>query len=84
MIDTEDSAPRQIFRTLMGSMWRAAPCVSTVVLLCLLPGSTGTVTSAQAPASAERHPVLEVFVRDGCPHCADAKVFLATPAREPC
>jgi len=27
-------------------------------------------------------PVLEVFVRDGCPHCADAKAFLTGLARE--
>ncbi|MCL5740018.1 MAG: glutaredoxin family protein [Betaproteobacteria bacterium] len=27
-------------------------------------------------------PVLTVFVRDGCPHCADAKAYLAGLARE--
>ena len=27
-------------------------------------------------------PVLTVFVRDGCPHCADAKAYLAVLARE--
>jgi len=37
-------------------------------LLCL-----GFVCSAAAPADAV---VLQVFVRDGCPHCADAKRFL--------
>ena len=37
--------------------------------------------SAAAPAATA--PVtLEVFVRQGCPHCADAKVFLADRARE--
>jgi glutaredoxin len=27
-------------------------------------------------------PALQVFVREGCPHCADAKVFLATLASQ--
>ena len=35
------------------------------------------------PPSAPSGPArLEVFVREGCPHCADAKVFLAQLARE--
>jgi glutaredoxin len=38
------------------------------------PGSAEPVTSPPG--------VLQVFVRDGCPHCADAKVFLAQLARE--
>ncbi len=43
-------------------------------LLCL-------VLALSAPAfAAER--VLEVFVREGCPHCADAKEFLPRFARE--
>ena len=33
--------------------------------------------AAEAPASAaSAPPVLQVFVRDGCPYCADAKTFL--------
>lgn len=29
-----------------------------------------------------RHPVLEVFVRDGCPHCSEAKAYLPVFAGE--
>jgi len=47
----------------------------SVAPLCL----TGTTASAAAqPEAVTPHAgELQVFVRDGCPHCADAKVFLA-------
>jgi glutaredoxin len=45
-----------------------------VLIMALAAGSV-----AQA---ATDHRTLEVFVRAGCPHCADAKAFLATFARE--
>lgn len=35
-----------------------------------------------APALAAPAAELEVFVRDGCPHCADAKAFLTELQRE--
>ena len=42
-----------------------------LALLCL--GAAG----AEPPAPAASTPVaLQVFVRDGCPHCADAKAYL--------
>lgn len=53
--------------------WAAA-----LLVLVVLAWSTGM---AQPPASAPG-PVLEVFVRDGCPHCARAETFLETFARE--
>lgn len=40
---------------------------------------------AQTPSDAPANPTsvaLVVYVRDGCPHCADAKVFLEQLARE--
>jgi glutaredoxin len=40
-------------------------------LLALAPAVEGSELPAAASA-----PVVEVYVRDGCPHCADAKAFL--------
>lgn len=52
-------------------------------------GATGAVTEAPTgaplanPAQPQRSTrTIEVFVRDGCPHCADAKVYLAALQRE--
>ena len=39
-------------------------------------------SGADDTAAASAGPVLEVFVREGCPHCAEAKHFLATLADE--
>ncbi len=45
-----------------------------VVLLASWSAATAVAaTAGQEPAAAVE---LEVFVREGCPHCADAKVFL--------
>jgi glutaredoxin len=38
--------------------------------------------AAVAPAAIERPADIEVFVREGCPHCAEAEAFLATLGRE--
>jgi len=63
-----------------GSRW-----VVLIVLLLAMPwAAAGAAAQPQPqpqsppPAAAE---VLEVFVRDGCPHCADAKAFLPAFAR---
>lgn len=49
------------------------------------------LTTASLPAASENAPpsrhvttrgALEVFVRDGCPHCADAKIFLSRLSSE--
>jgi len=55
-----------------------------IILLLAMPWAAAVAEAqpqllSRAPASAE---VLEVFVRDGCPHCADAKAFLPAFARE--
>ena len=44
-------------------------------------GSFATVAEPPAPA-ASAPPALEVFVRDGCPYCADAKTFLDSVQRQ--
>lgn len=38
--------------------------------------------AASAPAAATTQAVMEVFVREGCPHCAQAKEFLARLQQE--
>lgn len=40
------------------------------------------VAATDIPPPATQGRVLEVFVRDGCPHCAEAKLFLPSFARE--
>ena len=49
------------------------------MLLLIVPLAVASEGLQAAPPDNE---VLEVFVRDGCPHCADAKEFLPTFARE--
>jgi glutaredoxin len=46
-----------------------------LVLAALLPAMPWAVAGEPEQAGAGQN-VLEVFVRDGCPHCADAKEFL--------
>ena len=45
-------------------------------------GLVGAPDAEALPAQPVPDAVLEVYVRDGCPHCADAKVFLEQLARE--
>lgn len=49
-----------------------------LAVMCLLAGPAQGADMASSPVQ----PALEVYVRDGCPHCADAKVFLEQLARE--
>lgn len=44
-------------------------------------GLAALLLAGPVPA-AEPPPVLQVYVREGCPHCADAKVFLARLSQE--
>jgi len=60
------------------NVWRA----TIAALLCVLAASARAGASAQGQTPGDRPRVLEVFVRDGCPHCADAKAFLVDLARE--
>ena len=53
--------------------------------LVLALGCLATPSPAQTPSDAPASlaaATLVVYVRDGCPHCADAKVFLEQLARE--
>lgn len=50
-------------------------CLALLILLLALPS---TAVLAQAPAEPAE---LQVFVRDGCPHCAEAKAYLPLFAR---
>lgn len=50
-----------------------------ILLLCCLVFPAAARAEAAAPDAAT---VLEVYVRDGCPHCADAKRFLAELATQ--
>ena len=51
-------------------------------LACLVVSMLGAISVAPAIADVAEAAVLEVFVRSDCPHCADAKVFLAQLARD--
>jgi hypothetical protein len=54
-----------------------------VVALCLLGGPLdGQGQSVTPPGQSTESGVLIVFVRTGCPHCADAKVFLEEVASD--
>jgi len=57
----------------------ASRLCALLILLLVLPIAASAVDAPPAPATS---PVLEVFVRDGCPHCAAAKVWLADLAAE--
>ncbi len=49
-----------------------------VILLLTMPWAAAT----ERTQTAAGQDVLEVFVREGCPHCAEAKAFLKTFSRE--
>jgi glutaredoxin len=51
-------------------------------LACLVVSMFGAISVVPAIADVAEAAVLEVFVRGDCPHCADAKVFLAQLARD--
>lgn len=55
---------------------RAALCLLTIIL----PASNSFAD--ESAQSASKSNVLEVFVRDGCPHCAEAKTYLPQFASE--
>lgn len=61
--------------------WLAA---GLLALICAAPAGAqpGDTAPATATAPAARHTLIEVFVREGCPHCAAAEVFLAQLQKE--
>jgi len=57
------------------SRWR--PVLAAIALAAIgWLGAAGPASAEQAPPAAPEAARIEVFVRDGCPHCADAKAFL--------
>jgi glutaredoxin len=60
------------------AQWRQFARWLTLLVALML----GAIPVAPAVADAAEAAVLEVFVRSDCPHCADAKVFLAQLARD--
>ncbi|MCK9379726.1 MAG: glutaredoxin family protein [Sulfuritalea sp.] len=59
----------------LSAIRRAGPVILLVVL-CM--GNAGPSAAAEETSS----PAIEVFVREGCPHCEAAKAFLGELARE--
>jgi glutaredoxin len=53
-----------------------------LVLLCLLCAPARAQGGTASGETVQAAPTLVVFVREGCPHCADAKVFLRQLASE--
>ncbi len=63
----------------------AAGIVWWVALALLLPATALAADGRPEPVPAQRaeeHGELQVFVRDGCPHCVQAKAFLSQLALE--
>lgn len=68
------------------SAWLSLRWALLVCLLasaCVMTGGRVMAQPAPSPAPAGAPPpVLEVFVREGCPYCADAKAFLDAVQRQ--
>jgi len=54
----------------------------SLLLLVLTAGWVGTASPASTEAPSPQSPDIEVFVREGCPHCAKAEEFLAKLKQE--
>ena len=67
--------------TQRASRWRPALAAAALAAMAWL-GAAGTANAERAPPPAPEAAGIEVFVRDGCPHCADAKAFLERLRRE--
>ena len=63
-------------------MARALARLLAIAGLVGLIGLVGAPDAEALPAQPVPDAVLEVYVRDGCPHCADAKVFIEQLAHE--
>ncbi|MDX2368546.1 MAG: glutaredoxin domain-containing protein [Colwellia sp.] len=51
-----------------------------IMIACLF--FTALTNSAEITNNAVEKPVLDIFVRDGCPHCTEAKKFLPSLAKQ--
>jgi len=65
-------------------MFDLAVCILRVwvALLLLFGVCLSAVAAEPSAAPVSDPPVLQIFVRDGCPYCADAKVFLDSVQRQ--
>lgn len=67
----------------VANRWIAAAFRGIALILVLCCTAISAAAQVQSVANSEaRAAALVVYVRDGCPHCADAKVFLEQLARE--
>jgi glutaredoxin len=58
-----------------GKTVKFIPFLLITTLMFLSAGTTGSAEESAVKSKADQ---IEVFVRDGCPHCASAKVYLQT------
>ncbi len=74
------------FTTFAARWGRGLVAAIAVVLASLLPAAATTPPAATAPSppalTSTPLATVEVFVREGCPHCADAEAFLESLAKE--
>jgi glutaredoxin len=70
--------------------WRLWRCCAFALVAAALAGlpplasgqSTTPARDVVAPTLSERPADIEIFVREGCPHCAKAEIFLAALGRD--
>ncbi len=67
--------------TRRASRWAWALAALATVLLAWI-ALPGPARAERVPPAAAEAVEIEVFVREGCPHCADAKVFLGKLRQE--
>lgn len=61
--------------------WVGPRLLAALVLLAAVPMLAGAQDQSSSPPLAAE-PVLEVFVREGCPHCVAAKAYLGSWAQQ--
>jgi len=77
---------------LRGSRWRAAAAFMAWLLAAVLtsngawaataPASSASASDSAPSSATAAQQRMEVFVREGCPHCAKAEIFLKRLAQE--
>jgi hypothetical protein len=65
-----------------GPSWHSLLLRWLALLAPLLLLTPPLMAASDATLSTDKQETLEVFVRDGCPHCANAKKFLSSFSRE--
>lgn len=62
--------------------WKRWPLLLALAVCMALPGATVAEASPGSAAVQSVPADIEAFVREGCPHCERAEIFLATLGRE--